>query len=89
MSVFDRAKSEKIKLEEKWRPIESAPKDGTHVLLFWNDEVLTGHWWPRGKVQYGAKGNWTKDRFGLGSTAHWSAPTHWQPLPKPPAEEST
>ena len=61
--------------EQQWLPIESAPKDGTEILLYslgdvgvcyWrDDEVMTGWTWGLGKA------------FGL--------PTHWQPLPPPPA----
>jgi hypothetical protein len=54
-----------------WRPIETAPKDGTKVLVMsdgieivsWNECLET--WWD---------GEWSH------------GPTHWMPLPEPPAD---
>jgi hypothetical protein len=56
------------------------------MLLYWHNEVVYGHWYPNdGKLlNFGAKGNWTKLGYGAGSTATWSAPTHWMPLPEAP-----
>lgn len=60
-----------------WRPIETAPRDGTAILVFndrghfvaeWNDD-----WWSvsDGKMERGLRGQ---------------EPTHWQPLPAAPEE---
>jgi hypothetical protein len=68
----------------EWQPIETAPKDGSEVLL------LT----ERGSVfapcMFQAAGVISEDDFWL----VWRAfdfdevqnPTHWQPLPPPPSE---
>jgi hypothetical protein len=66
-----------------WLPIETAPKDGTAVLLwlpdgFWlNDEnVVTGFW---------SEDDWyfsDTDSHPIG--AFGKAVTHWMPLPEPP-----
>ncbi len=66
--------------QQRWLPIESAPKDGTNVLLLnrkgniaaglWQQES----WWLRGGSYPNAFFN---DHHG---------PTHWQPLPPPPEE---
>jgi hypothetical protein len=62
-----------------WQPIESAPKDGTRVLIYQKEddgttfEHVVVAWWqpPQGK---GRSGYWYDGR--------WSRkPTHWMPLP--------
>lgn len=62
-----------------WQPMETAPTDGTDVLL----------WWP-----FWCKGRPTIGRFGYKNIQQWLAPealegdgdppTHWMPLPDPP-----
>ena len=64
----------------QWQPIATAPKDGTAVLLCWP------FWCPRRP---------TIGVFGLHGVQQWFAPetlegdgdgpTHWMPLPAPPA----
>lgn len=55
-----------------WRPIETAPKDGTWVILGDKERVVMGFW--------GSYGTWDDGDFhdDLGEF------THWQPLPEPP-----
>jgi len=65
-----------------WQPIETAPKDGTNVLLLndkgnmaaglWLDGVLGSGWFLRG-------GNKPDYFFN-----NHRGPTHWMPLPPPP-----
>lgn len=60
---------------DKWESIETAPKDGNHILLF------------RPNIQYigyygGANSGWRINAPGL--PAMWPLPTHWMPLPDPP-----
>jgi hypothetical protein len=55
-----------------WQPIETAPKDGTYVLLAT----------PRGRI---ADGNFCN--YGVWSWPYVMVePTHWMPLPPPPTE---
>ena len=69
---------------DSWRPIETAPKDGTRVLL-------SGM--PYGpKVDVGAWGITTYNRSAKAYNRGWTTfpgnetnPTHWMPLPAAPA----
>lgn len=63
-------------MEGIWKPIETAPKDGTQFLCY-RDGDIANAWWT-GDV-LGGRG-W--------SYAKWSFPTHWMPLPKTPEEQS-
>ena len=66
-----------------WQPAETAPKDGSHVLLYCPVENrIVSSWWrvePRvegGGAWYGSD---PMDRL------NWiQYPTHWMPLPNPP-----
>lgn len=64
-------------VESEWRPIETAPKDGTPFLAFVPDDTfspITGievYWWEDGLTTSGPNPP--------------VAPTHWHPLPAPPA----
>lgn len=69
---------EQTKEEEGWRTMESAPKDGTWVLLWWP------HWHHAPITGYFARGIglWVADRaLGVDGVN----PTRWMPLPVPPA----
>ena len=66
-------------LSDAWQPIETAPKDGTAILVSegrfihcveWNDEY---EWWAVDDNKFGP--------FRLRGTA----PTHWMRLPPPPS----
>lgn len=68
--------------ERQWQPIETAPKDGSDVLLYCV---------PSSRSRFGAlahpikacqfrKGNWVT----VGSDVPVANPTRWQPLPSPP-----
>ena len=64
-----------------WQPIESAPKDGTRVLAFANDFIETMFWTVSVWVSSG--GAWVND-VNRSDTYEFN-PTHWMPLPEPPA----
>jgi hypothetical protein len=53
-----------------WRPIETAPKDGTPILVTNGKKHAAVYWWPM--VWMGTTNNGMKE------------PTHWMPLPPPP-----
>ena len=80
----------------EWQPIETAPKDGTRVMLwrgpanFGNraEMVITewhdGAWcWPDGVGSVSTHGEWTEDDIlnGYEDAVNF---THWMPLPPAP-----
>ena len=67
----------------EWRDIETAPKDGTVVLLAGCRKPVAAAWL-EDEIDY-----WHVDDNKLGPFAlRGPAPTHWMPLPKPPAARS-
>lgn len=72
-----------------WQPIETAPMDGTPILLYKPNEKRMG--------QYIVAGYWNElwlscGGRGLAYFSHldqrdYGHPTHWQPLPEPPDAE--
>jgi len=68
----------------QWQPIETAPKDGTGVLLCIS--IGDGH-----HVQYTGSyhdGHWWVTNFS-GEDEYWYTPTDWRPLDEPPQESTT
>jgi hypothetical protein len=58
----------------EWQPIDTAPRDGTEILLF-----ARGHH----SDDYRGVGQWSEQS----NKWFWSfaiRPTHWMPLPEPP-----
>ncbi len=79
-----------IKAENEWQPIETAPTDGTAILVCHDGGV----WIAKHKAVYqsGYKPDnpWfclmlNKDH--IPSRKRKGYPTHWMPLPKPPVAE--
>lgn len=73
----------------EWRPIETAPRDGTLILCLYPDRHGQG----RLSLRYWAVGDWPSS----GRTEGWSDqhrqlrktdPTHWIPLPPAPGAEA-
>jgi hypothetical protein len=79
---------EDLRAATGWRPIESAPKDGTNLLLgfprshsgegFWMGDADRNHW---GEV------GWFECSDDI-LCDHPSHPTNWMPLPPPPLPPS-
>lgn len=69
----------------KWQPIETAPKDGTHVLTWWAGAVRIG--WIEGAGQSHDGGDWwnTHERFATRPAE--ARPTRWMPLPATPGAD--
>lgn len=59
-----------------WKTMDTAPKDGSRIILYTPPYGAgSGNW-------RGSMGGWDS-HFCLNLSAE---PTHWQPLPKPPAK---
>jgi len=59
-----------------WYPIETAPKDGTEILLTDGHYKRTGYWARR------------INRWSMDAAVALNMPTHWMPLPAPPLSAS-
>jgi hypothetical protein len=69
-----------------WRPIETAPKDGTEVLLYCPEQGVARGRWNDCRYASNPRPYWTNDAerlFGVSRTRS-DQPTHWMPLPAPP-----
>ena len=73
-----------------WQPIETAPKDGTHVILWIEGSAIEGQWDSQTRndgTSYGP-GTWEVlilPSHGCGCCSNENdPPTHWMPLPTPP-----
>lgn len=83
-----------------WQPIETAPKDGTSVLLFTTCHGVCEAWFAKGEwsddtpispAEYSGE-SWVccDDAFSLevelgpDGWEHHGTATHWMPLPAPP-----
>lgn len=64
----------------KWRPIDTAPKDGSRVLGFTEFDLHLVIKWCDDNF-FDEKFGWTDDDGGCRYSV-----THWMPLPKPPKE---
>ncbi len=69
-----------------WQPIETAPKDGTTILLNYSGmKAIRLGWWDDDRFAkkphpFFAWPNCSK------ASARGNPPTHWMPLPEPPKE---
>jgi len=76
----------------EWRTIDTAPKDGTRVLVCTNGQIAIAWWNERPNVwNEPAVPCWTEfepeDYFYAVHLTDEFAPTHWMPLPEPPHRE--
>jgi len=71
----------------EWQSIETAPKDGTEIILcyYWNADqslkfIKSTHWSDNDK-------NWkTFSEFFISNIEQHFTVTHWMPLPNPPTK---
>lgn len=63
-----------------WHPMETAPKDGRWVILYWAHEVTPGFYLDNSKTVYPWEG-WSR---GSGQVMLKGVPTSWMPFPTYP-----
>jgi hypothetical protein len=83
----------------EWQPIETAPKDGTIILLADDHTVAAGFYWAGNKRQYTGfqdliddpKFCWlvldsdvNREPLNAYKSGGFNGITHWMPLPSPP-----
>jgi len=65
-----------------WQPIETAPKDGTDILLYrrnWHQSApVVAGWFEDGWYAYDHDSEQVPELGGI---------THWMPLPEPPSRQ--
>jgi len=72
-----------------WRPIETAPKDRTLIVLGSRSGVWLGKYLPVYSSGYRPENPWTSMLLNHDHMAErYTQPTHWQPLPPPPHPEA-
>ena len=92
-AIIDRLnQAEEQQRKMKWQPIETAPKDGSCVLVFpgiWNNTPCSIARWDDNKYANNPRPFWRRlDAMGSVSRSLYNPPTHWMPLPEPPTEET-
>lgn len=82
----------------QWKPIESAPKDGTWIVAITPESIEDGRpspfvfttRWIETKVAYWEQEDADTQKRVIKDESHWAdyeSPTHWMPLPDPPTDE--
>jgi len=87
-SCYCRNGIERNETDNGWKSIETAPKDGTVILVSAPTEVYgyvigTSYFVPD------FEGNWISAAISGGVYLNLANPTHWMPLPNPPQSEIT
>ncbi len=76
---------------DKWQPIETAPKDGTMILIYEGERSWMGA--PSGRIQvakwldgeWGSPASWCVQLTNAGNDRYpATGVSHWMPLPDPP-----
>jgi hypothetical protein len=76
--------------EREWRTMDSAPKDGTQVLLHEATGNISVGRWDQHKHRQKPKPYWHRDAGFWGITdMQTRQPTAWRPLPEPPSQPET
>lgn len=71
----------------QWKPIETAPNDGTEILAWADDVVIVSYRYDENDRKKQRGKLWldnSYDDFSCGLASVPYDPTHWMPLPEPP-----
>jgi hypothetical protein len=71
----------------KWQPIETAPKDGSYVLIANMHGAWVAKWHPIFVSGFRPSTPWASMMLNhdhIEKTGRYDPPTHWMPLPAPP-----
>lgn len=70
--------------QQQWQSIESAPKDGTRILVYLRPLPQHAEMHVDAQHSWCDKAHWTN--YNGGGWVHYQLgiPTHWMPLPTPP-----
>lgn len=73
---------------DEWKPIKSAPKDGTEILAWDGKNIWISAWSENSALARKVEFDWvvlgsSGPEFGTCATI---TPTHWMNLPKPPSD---
>lgn len=71
------------KAAKQWQPIETAPKDGTVLLVCGQDGVRAIARYERSNPHFGNNGHWVSR---MGHEENCTDALYWMPLPEPPHE---
>jgi hypothetical protein len=73
----------------EWQPIESVPRDGTVVDCWCGGQRSASCFWePDPLPEFPGEGEWRQmysEAYGSSFSLMDFSPTHWMPLPAPPA----
>ena len=67
-----------------WQPIETAPKDGTAILVYFPKDFFDRKRNHQTVVYWAIKDPWVTGWEVYGGSFLSIEPTHWMPLPDPP-----
>ena len=90
-----------VREHDGWVSVDTAPKDGTKILLLLEDDrIESGRWIEKEEDQVDSMGHdagwitdsgWTFPGRSFGNPDYYSepcnTPAHWKPLPAPPTTE--
>jgi len=78
-----------VAVPDAWQPIETAPKDGTLIVLGARNGVWLGKYQPVYQSGYTPDNPWSSLLLNHDHMAErYTRPTHWQPLPAAPNSQA-